>query len=386
MIDLAVFLMDLDGGGAERVMLNLARGFADRGLKVDLVLVKAEGPYLSQLPDRVRVVELESSRLIFSVTALAKYLKQERPKTLIAALEDTNLVAIWAQKLARVPTQIVVTVHNHLTRDAQNATQLKRKLAPVLAKLFYPWADRIVAVSQGVAKNLRELGFPSAKITYIYNPIVTPELRELDERTIAHFFEDDLQIPVILGVGRLEKQKDFPTLIRAFAEVRKQQLARLLILGEGSQKTELEFLVAELGLQEDVTFGGFVANPYAYMKQASVVVLSSAWEGFGNILVEAMFVGTPVVSTNCESGPTEILQNGEYGTIVDVGDIKAMATAIRETLNSDRDADKLKTRANEFSLEAALDRYQEIFTLQPDLTVEKRLIASLQQQKIKSYQ
>jgi glycosyltransferase involved in cell wall biosynthesis len=363
MTDLAVFLMDLDGGGAERVMLNLARGFADRGLKVDLVLVKAEGPYMSQLPDRVRVVKLESSRLIFSIAALAKYLERERPKTLIAALEDTNLVAIWAQKLARVPTQIVVTVHNHLTSDAQNATQLKRKLAPLLAKCFYPWADRIAAVSKGVAQNLQELGFPSAKITYIYNPIVTPELKQQSQQTVVDRCFDSSPIPVILGVGRLEKQKDFPTLIRAFAEVKKKQLARLLILGEGSQKTELESLVAELDLQEDVTFGGFVANPYAYMKQASVVVLSSAWEGFGNILVEAMYVGTPVVSTNCESGPTEILQDGEYGTIVDVGDSKAMATAIIETLNSDRDADKLKARANEFSLEAALDCYQNIFSL-----------------------
>jgi glycosyltransferase involved in cell wall biosynthesis len=367
MTDLAVFLMDLDGGGAERVMLNLARGFADRGLKVDLILVKAEGPYMSQLPDRVRVVKLESSRLIFSIAALAKYLKRERPKTLIAALEDTNLVAIWAQKLARVPTQIVVTVHNHLTRDAQNATKLKRKLAPLLAKCFYPWANRIVAVSEGVAKNLKELGFPSAKITYIYNPIVTPELREQSQIIVCDRCFKSPPIPMILGVGRLEKQKDFPTLIRAFAEVRKQQLARLIILGEGSQKTELESLVAELDLQEDVTFGGFVANPYTYMKQASVVVLSSAWEGFGNILVEAMYVGTPVVSTNCESGPTEILQDGEYGQIVNVGDSKAMATAIIETLNSDRDAEKLTARANEFSLETALDSYQNIFSSFPSL-------------------
>jgi glycosyltransferase involved in cell wall biosynthesis len=378
MTDLAVFLMDLDGGGAERVMLNLARGFADLGLKVDLVLVKAEGPYMSQLPDRVRVVKLESSRLIFSVAALAEYIKQERPKTLIAALEDTNLVAILAQKLARVPTQIVVTVHNHLTRDAQNATQLKRKLAPFLARCLYPWADRIVAVSEGVANNLRELGFPPAKITYIYNPIVTPELREHSQKTIADRCFDSPHIPIILGVGRLEKQKDFPTLIRAFAIVRKQQLARLSILGEGSQKTELESLVAELSLQGDVTFSGFVANPYVYMKQASVVVLSSAWEGFGNILVEAMFVGTPVVSTNCKSGPTEILQDGEYGKIVDVGDSEAMATAIRETLNSDRDVEKLKARANEFSLEAALDCYQKIFSFQQNRTVETQNFASLQ--------
>jgi glycosyltransferase involved in cell wall biosynthesis len=363
MTDLAVFLMDLDGGGAERVMLNLARGFADRGLKVDLVLVKAEGPYLSQLPDRVRVVKLESSRLLLSVAALAKYLKQERPKTLIAALEDTNIVAIWARKLAGVSTQIVVTVHNHLTRDAENATNLKRKLAPLLAKWFYPWADKIVAVSEGVAKNLDELGFPVAKTTYIYNPIVTPEMNEKIQGAIAHPWFDSLEIPVILGVGRLEKQKDFPTLIRAFARVKQQYPARLLILGEGSQKDNLLSLVAELGLTKDVAFGGFVDNPYAYMAKASVVVLSSAWEGFGNILVEAMFAGTPVVSTDCQSGPAEILEYGKYGKIVTVGDSEAMAEAIIATLAGDRDVEKLRTRAKEFSLEAALEGYQQVFGL-----------------------
>jgi glycosyltransferase involved in cell wall biosynthesis len=360
MTDLAIFLMDLDGGGAERVMLNLARGFADRGLEVDLLLVKAEGPYMKQLPDRVRLVTLSSDRLIASVTDLAKYLKKERPKTLIAALEDTNIVALWAKKLAKVSTQVVVTVHNNLSHDAANATSLKRKIAPQLAKWFYPWANSIVAVSEGVAQNLCQLGLPKDKIISIYNPIVTPELSEKIQQPIAHDWFVGDRDPVILGVGRLEKQKDFPSLIRAFAKVRQQQKARLLILGEGSLKEELESLVASLGLSKDVCFCGFVANPYAYMAKASVVVLSSAWEGFGNILVEAMFAGTPVVSTNCESGPTEILDRGKYGKIVNVGDSEAMATAILETLSSPKESELLRSRANQFSLEAALDRYQKL--------------------------
>jgi glycosyltransferase involved in cell wall biosynthesis len=163
MTDLAIFLMDLDGGGAERVMLNLARGFADQGLKVDLVLVNPEGPYLSQLPEKVRVVKLESSRLILSIPALARYLKQERPPVLISALEDTNMVALWAKRLAGVSTQVVVTVHNHLSREAKNATTLKRRLTPQLVKWFYPGADTIVAVSQGVAENLVEMVCPQTK-------------------------------------------------------------------------------------------------------------------------------------------------------------------------------------------------------------------------------
>jgi glycosyltransferase involved in cell wall biosynthesis len=363
MTDLSIFLMDLDGGGAERVMLNLACGFAEQGLQVDLVLVKPEGPYLSQLPPKVRVVKLESSRLILSIPALARYLKQEQPPVLISALEDTNIVALCAKKLAGVSTRIVVTVHNNLSREAQNATQLKRRLTPQFVKWFYPWADSVVAVSQGVADNLVEIGVSSEQLKVIYNPIVTPELSEKLQEPLAHpWFVPD-QPPVILGVGRLTKQKDFPTLIRAFAKVRHLQPARLMILGEGEERSHLESLIQELDLAEDVVFPGFVANPYAYMAQAAVLVLSSAWEGFGNVLVEAMAAGTPVVSTNCESGPAEILADGQYGKLVSVGDSEEMAKAIAQALEEVLDSQLLKERAIEFSLEKALTQYRQLLPL-----------------------
>jgi glycosyltransferase involved in cell wall biosynthesis len=357
MTDLAIFLMDLDGGGAEKVMLNLARGFAEQGLQVDLVLVKAEGPYLSNLPAKVRVVKLESSRLILSIPALARYLKQEEPPVLISALEDTNMVALWARKLAGVSTRVVVSVHNNLSREAQNATTLKRRLTPQFVRWFYPSADRIVAVSQGVAQNLVDIGLSSEKIEVIYNPIVTPELNEkIQESLDRPWFSPD-QPPVILGVGRLEKQKDFPTLLQAFAQLKQQHPARLMILGEGSERSKLEELAQKLGIEKDVAFPGFVANPYAYMARAKVLVLSSGWEGFGNVLVEAMAAGTPVVSTDCESGPAEILANGKYGKLVAVGDSEGMAKAIATTLNEPPDREALTKRANQFSLEKALTEY-----------------------------
>jgi glycosyltransferase involved in cell wall biosynthesis len=357
MTDLAIFLMDLDGGGAERVMINLARGFAEQGLKVDLVLVKPEGPYLSQLSPKVRVIKLESSRLILSLPSLVRYLKQEKPPVLISALEDTNIVALWARNLASVSTKVVVTVHNHLSREAENATNLKRRLTPQFVKWFYSWADSIVAVSQGVAKNLVDMGLPSEKIEVIYNPIVTPELSEKLQESLNHPWFLPGQPPVILGVGRLQKQKDFPTLIHAFAKVRQQQPLRLMILGEGSERSNLESLVQELGIAKDVVFPGFVANPYAYMAQAAVLVLSSAWEGFGNVLVEALAAGTPIVSTDCESGPAEILANGQYGKLVPVGNAEDMAKAIAAILEDTPDGEVLKQRANEFSLEKALTKY-----------------------------
>ena len=360
MTDLAIFMMDLDGGGAEKVMLNLARGFADQGLKVDLVLVKAEGPYLSQLPPNVRIVQLETSRLIMSIPTLVRYLKQQHPPVLISALEDTNMVALGARKLANVSTRVVVTVHNHLSREAQNATQLKRRLTPQFVKWLYPWADRIVAVSRGVAENLVDIGLPSEKIKVIYNPIVTPEFSEKVQESIEHPWFFLGQPPVILGVGRLEKQKDFPTLIRAFAQLKQQHPARLMILGEGSERSKLEDLVQKLGIAKDVAFPGFVANPYAYIARAAVLVLSSAWEGFGNVIVEALAAGTPVVSTDCESGPAEILENGQYGKLVSVGDVEGMAQAIAQTLKEVPASKLLKDRSIEFSLEKAITQYQQL--------------------------
>jgi glycosyltransferase involved in cell wall biosynthesis len=204
---------------------------------------------------------------------------------------------------------------------------------------------------------------PSNKIKAIYNPIVTPELSKKLQEGVAHPWFSPGQPPVILGVGRLEKQKDFPTLIHAFAKVRQQHPARLMILGEGSEHSHLDSLVQELGLVEDVVFGGFVANPYAYMAQAAVLVLSSAWEGFGNVLVEAMAAGTPVVSTDCESGPAEILANGQYGKLVAVGDIEGMAKAIAQTLDKAPDSKLLQERADEFSLEKALTQYQQLLSI-----------------------
>ncbi len=350
--------MDLGGGGAERVMVNLAQGFLDRGMDVDLILVKAEGPYLSQLPPTIKVVALNCDRLLTSLPALIAYLRKERPSVLMSALEDTNLVALWARKLSNVSTQVVVTVHNNLSREAKNSTKLKRKLTPQLVKIFYPWADKIVAVSKGVANDLIQMGLPSQKVFAIYNPIVTTELKEKLKEQLAHPWFLLGQPPVIIGVGRLTKQKDFSTLIHAFALVRKQKMARLLILGDGEEREALESLVKKLGLTEDIDLMNFVSNPYIYMARSSMLVLTSAWEGFGNVLVEAMAAGTPVVSTSCESGPTEILAEGKYGKLVDVGDVDAMANAILDTLAHPPDTNMLKERANEFTLEKSISCYQ----------------------------
>jgi glycosyltransferase involved in cell wall biosynthesis len=333
---IAIHLLNLNGGGAEKVMLNLADNFIENGYRVDLVLSALEGQYLNQIPEGVNLINLESPRTRQSITKLAAYLKRESPEALMAALHYPCEVALIAKRLSGVSTRIVVSEHNNLSKEVQEMPELGIRLKPVAARIFYPWADGIVAVSQGVAKDLAKLAhLPLERIQVIYNPVLIPKIFEQAKESVNHPWFSPGEPPVILGVGRLQIQKDFPTLIRAFAEVKKQKMSRLVILGSGPEKPHLENLIEELGIQEDVDLLGFVENPYSYMENAQVFVLSSIWEGLGNVLIEAMALGTPVVSSDCESGPAEILDDGKYGHLVNVGDSQAMADSILKVLSGD---------------------------------------------------
>lgn len=357
-LHIAFYLRLLYGGGAERVMVNLMHTLVEQGIKVDLVMNTASGPYLKQLDPRVRIVSLQAPRLLLGLPKLAGYLRREKPTCLISGLHYANEIALWAKQLAFVPTKLIVTEHNTLSIHAQKRST--DRWSPLLAKLFYPLASQIVAVSQGVAKDLAQVtGLPDSRINVIYNPIVTPEILEKSQQPIEHPWFQPGELPVILGVGRLEAQKDFPNLIHAFAQVRKKKPCRLVILGSGRDRLELDELVKKLDLKQDVAFLGFVDNPYAYIAKAAVYVLSSAWEGFGNVLVEAMALGTPVVATDCPHGPAEILAQGKYGFLVPVGDPNAMSEAIFQVLSGNiKQIDK--TWLNQFKLENITKQYLEL--------------------------
>lgn len=372
-LSISVFLPALEGGGAERAMLHLAEGFAERGVKTDLVIAQAEGAYLKQLPGNVRLVDLHSRFpvLLSKTLALRHYLQQEQPDVLLSAL-DIMGSAPWAQRLAGVPTQIVMCIQTHLSqqfRDHQPHTM--GKVRPHFVRWFYGWADGIVAASHGVAADFAQMAKrPIDQIQVIYNPVITPSvLAKLEEPLDHPWFAAD-EPPVVLGVGRLVSQKDFLTLIKAFAQVRQQCTARLMILGEGEQRPQLEALVRELDLANDVALPGFVDNPYAYMAKSSVFALSSVFEGFGNVVAEALAAGTSVVSTDCESGPAEILANGQYGRLVPVGDATALADAIVATLAQPMDANILRQRAEAFSVANITDQYLDFLyhQLEPNLS------------------
>jgi len=353
---LAIFLPGLYEGGAERTMLNLAKGISARGYSVDLVLARAEGPYMEQIPDTVRLVDLKAPRVLGSVPALARYLRHERPTGLLSAM-FANVIALWARHLCGVPQQLVVVEQNNLSSLVKSKKDLRWQLYPKLAGWSYPWANNIIAVSNDVADDLARVAkIPRELIQVIYNPIVTTDLQDKAKASMEHPWFKEGEPPVILAVGRLTDQKAFDVLIQAFSGVRKNQRAHLLILGEGENRPALESLITQLGLERDVKLMGFLQNPYPYMAQASLFVLPSRWEGLPTVLVEALHLGVPVIATDCPGGSREILNDGRFGRLVPVDEPLILTEAIVEAMK-DCQTHPPKESWQPYDLDFIADRY-----------------------------
>lgn len=369
---LAIFLPSLAGGGAERMMLNLARGVVEAGVELDLVLGHADGHYRDLVPVGCNLVDLGARRVLAALPGLVRYLRRRRPEVLLTAMDHANLVALWARALARTPTRVYVSVRSTLSEEAAHAASRADRWLPRLARISYPGAAAVIAVSQGVAEDLeRVLGAGRARLVVVPNPVVTPDLMALAAAAPGHPWLDPGAPPVILGAGRLTPQKDFATLIRAFSKVAAGRDLRLLILGEGPERGALESLIRDLGLSERVALPGFMANPFAAMARARLFVLSSAWEGLPGVLIQAMACGTPVVSTDCPSGPREVLEDGRYGPLVPVGDPISLAAALARTLEQPLPRERLQARAADYRLEPVTRRYLEVMGLHPAAPVAR---------------
>lgn len=353
---IALFIPNLHGGGAERVVVNLLKGMSKANVLLDLVLANAEGPYLNQVPKQVRIVNLAAGRVLNAMLPLSNYLQQNQPDALLSHLGHANVVAVMAKKLARSKTRLVLVEHS--TLSVTEFKLIRSRFVPAFEKLLYPKAEAIVAVSEGSARDLEnQLGLKKGKVNTIYNPVVDDELTNKAKIPLDHPWFEKGSIPVFLSVGRLKPPKDFLTLIKAFALVRKQVQARLLILGEGESRAELEAMIKTLGIVEDVSMPGFVENPYAYMSKANALILSSCREGLPTVLIEAMACGCSVIATDCPSGAKEILEAGKYGSLVSVGDALAMSKAMLQVLNFPVSRDLLMQRAMYFSVDKATSEY-----------------------------
>jgi glycosyltransferase involved in cell wall biosynthesis len=345
-------------------MVTLANAFAARRLGVDLVVAgdrgQAVGDLSGEVSAAVRLVDLGAGRIVRSLAPLAAYLRRERPSAMLSFLSHANVIAVLARRLARVPVRLVISERNHLSAGLDRGR--RSTLLPALMRWTYPWADHIVAVSTGVASDLQaRLGLPACRITTIHNPIVSPDLPRLAAQCPGHPWLAEGAPPVILGVGRLSRQKDFTTLIRAVAKVRARRPVRLIVLGDGEERPQLEALVHRRGLASDVALPGYAPNPFPFMRRAAVFVLSSRHEGLPGALIQAMACGTPVVSTDCPSGPAEILESGRWGRLVAVGNADAMAAAILATIDDPRPPE-VTTRAAAFGIEPAVSAYLKVLS------------------------
>jgi glycosyltransferase involved in cell wall biosynthesis len=357
---IAVFLPSLEGGGAERVFVELCGEFAALGYSVDLVLAAARGPYLAEVSPRVRIVDLRSGGVLSSLPRLMRYLKSERPTVMLSALDHANVIAILARAIAGGGTRCVISMRSVPTVVTEIDWSLRSWTILQIVKVVYRYADAIIGNARAVVEDLAQFRrVPASKVSVIYNPLNLDRIALASQEVVDNPWFADGAPPVVLSVGALTIRKDFPTLIRAFALVRTQRNCRLVILGEGPDRAALENLVRDLGIEVDVFLPGFVNNPFAWMKRAKMFVSSSLNEGCPNALMQALACGTPIVSTACPGGSAEILEDGKWGRLVPAGNVNAMAEAILAALAA-TNTPNVRQRAEDFALAAIAKEYLQI--------------------------
>ena len=361
--EVAFLMPTYSDGGAERVMVDLANGLANRGYTVDLVVVNESGPIVYEFAEGVSVFSLDRSRVGFALVSLLTYLRHRRPPALLSTLEHTNILAVLAGRFTG-RTKVVVREANTST-EALGHVGIKGRIIGLLMRIAYRAADGVVAVSEGVARAMEEgLGLNPTSVTVIANPVITERLRAGAREPADHPWFHDAGEPVVLAVGRLTEQKAFDVLIRAFAKARTTVPCRLVIFGEGPLRSELLALAESLGVSGYMALPGFTPNPFSHMAACKLFVLSSRWEGLPNVLIQALACGARVVSTDCPSGPREVLAGGAFGALVPVDDVGSLANAIRRGLSL-APPDLPPSWFDSYEPDAILDSYSSVLGLAP---------------------
>jgi len=362
---LAVLASFSGEGGVERMLLNLVTEFCRRDLHIDLLSIKTSSQHLQDLPSVVRQIHLRGSHALTSIPGLRRYFASQTPDALLVAKDRAGRAALVARGLAGQHFPVVIRLGTNLSAALQRKNAFQRWLRLQPMRWLYPLVDKVVAVSEGVAADVQHTtGLSRDRIVVLRNPVVTPRLKELAEAACPHaWLAPAHATPVIVGAGRLTTQKDFPSLVQAFASLRDRRPARLIILGEGEHRADIARLVQQLNLRDAVLLPGFQANPYAWMGRADLFVLSSRWEGSPNVLTEALALGVPAVATDCPSGPSEILAQGRFGPLVSVGDVDGLALAMQQVLDRPLPAVVLQQAVADYVVESSASRYLETLGL-----------------------
>lgn len=344
-------------------MIRLANGLLERGHHVEMLVLSDHGPYRSELDSRIHLVNLGVNRAWRAILPLSRYLRSHQPKVLLSAIFHVNFSAIVARWLSRSGTQIVISEHNTLDLIRSSVGYLRWLVFKLALTATYPHADSVICVSEGVATGLISARPQlKGKISVVGNPVVTDEVIRMSLEPVLHPWLAEGQPPLILAAGRLIPAKGFDILIDAFIHVLTVQPAKLLILGDGPEKVALQGRIDERGLSSHVSLYGFCPNPYAWMRQANLFVLSSRHEGLPGVLIEAMACGCKVVATDCPYGPREILEGGRLGRLVPTGDALALGNAIVAALASSHNPDTSK-RANDFHISSVIQQYEKVLGL-----------------------
>lgn len=352
----AIFMPSLHGGGAERAMLVFAGELLSRGYEVDLVLANKEGALVPLVPKGARIVDCKCRRMLHVFPKLAKYLRTNTVVAVYSTITHANIMAALTSRAVGLKVPVVVRQSNApLSERGPGISHLvSKRLIPVV----YTGASSVIAVSDGVRSELVSMQPKlSGAIKVLPTPVLTTQILRQGEEAPAHRWFAERNTPIVLSAARLERHKGMLELVRAFADVRETREARLVIIGEGSARRELEAEVSRLGLGNQVDLPGFQGNPFSFINHANLFVLNSYYEGLPNVLIQAMGFGTPVVSTDCRSGPAEILDGGRLGRLIPVGSHEQLVRSILESLDLPKHEAARESAWNRFGAEAATSAY-----------------------------
>lgn len=353
---ISIIITSLDGGGAERVNISLAKEFAALGFEVEFVLSELKGVLIDEIRD-FNIVELNNSSKFSLIRSMSNYFNDKKPDYVIVSMWGLTAYAAFAKLFSSHNFKLLLVEHSSLISQFKNSSLKIRLWLRLSTYIAYRVSDCVAGVSTGVAQDMAKVSLLNKIPHVLYNPIPINVRGNVSYKKMA--------CKTIVTAGRLIEAKDQVTLIKAFSNLKNRDI-KLLILGEGPLLNELKYNAKKYNVEDRVLFKGFVSNPYDYYKNSDLFVLSSKREGFGNVIVEAMGCGTPVVSTDCEHGPREVLDNGKYGSLVPVGDVEALTKAIDNALKVEHNKEKLIDRAKDFSPAISARRYLEILGFYTD--------------------